>query len=367
MIPPRPTAVDDGIAMFLEVVEQLSEQRVAPRAPDMDAAGRLDPAVVALLCDSELLVAGMPLEAGGGGGGALVAALVVERLAAASAAVATLPAQAHVAGAAAVAAGQADRWIEPLRAGRLLAPAIPTAGTRITAELAGDGWILEGRAPRVEHADRAQSLLVLASDGDEPAAFVVPPGAESLRWGPDQVRTGLRGVTTRELQLQQVRVPRSARLGGAETVHAARNLHWITTAAMACGIARGAVEQATAYLHEREQFGRPLADFAALRQMLAAMTARTQGAAALAMQAAVRPDATSPAAAADCAAAAALATEAAVEVTIDAVQLHGGYGWMKEYATERMMRDAASVRARTGGRRAALGPVAAQALEPAGR
>lgn len=344
---PRPGDLSPELTMFARVVEEIAERHISPAAAAIDQSGEMEPSVVGRLAENELMVAGLPGASGGGDGGELAAVLLVERLAAASAATAAIAANSHV-------CGSMAPKLTPRLAERLDAAVVRSPRGELSIAGVGRAQSLSGRATRVETDECPSSLLVVADRLGEPVVVLVP--ANEARWSQPSRRTGLHGIVTRAVEFEGVRVGPDDQLGGAELAAAGLRLEYLLGAALCCGIGRAAVDQATRYLNERRQFGRRLSEFAALRAMVSKMVVEIAGAAALMFDAARRADV------AAAAAAAAAATAAAVSVAIDAVQLHGGYGWTTEYPVERLMRDAATARARLGGSRAMVEAIAAELL-----
>jgi alkylation response protein AidB-like acyl-CoA dehydrogenase len=212
------------------------------------------------------------------------------------------------------------------------------------AEREGDGYVLTGQKRFVTNGDIADYYLIFARTGpgrEGISVFVVPAGIPGLTPGKRESKMGLRASPTTDLFLDRVRVPESARIGGegfallAATFTASRP----TIAAQAVGLAQAALDAARNYALERRQFGHPIADFQGLRFMLADMATRVEAARALTYRASEAYDAgkASPALSAmsKC-----FASDVAMQVATDAVQIFGGYGFLKDYPVERLMRDA---------------------------
>jgi alkylation response protein AidB-like acyl-CoA dehydrogenase len=181
------------------------------------------------------------------------------------------------------------------------------------------------------------------------SAFVVDAGDEGVSFGPKERKLGIKGSPTRQVVLEGVRVPGDRLIGeegtGFRTALATLDHTRITIAAQALGIAQGALDYAIGYVRERRQFGRPVSDFQGVQFMVADMAMRLEAARQLTYHAAVKseramlgervPDLTFVSSACKC-----LASDVAMEVTTDAVQLLGGYGYTRDFPVERMMRDA---------------------------
>ena len=246
---------------------------------------------------------------------------------------------------------QKTRWLEALAAGATLGcfalteegAAEDDAAIRTRATRAGDGWELTGEKTWVSNARAAGVAIVLARTGGgdaapESALFLVPLDSDGVELGERENTMGLRPLEIRSLRLRGVRLGSDALLGapgaGAQLSADALRTGRLAVAAIAVGIARAALEHAVAYADQREQFGRRIREFEAIRVKLADMATRTAAARALLAQAAAENRA-------NVAAMAKLfASEAAMWVTTQAVQVFGGYGYMRDYPVEKLMRDA---------------------------
>lgn len=176
------------------------------------------------------------------------------------------------------------------------------------------------------------------------SAFVVERSDEGVSFGAPEKKLGIKGSPTREVYFDNVRIPADRMIGeegtGFATAMKTLDHTRITIAAQALGVAQGALDYAKGYVQERKQFGKPIADFQGIQFMLADMAMKIAAARALTYQAAAASergdaDLTFQGAAAKC-----FASDVAMEVTTDAVQLLGGYGYTRDYPVERMMRDA---------------------------
>lgn len=334
------TATEDH-QFVVDTVAAFTEREVAAQVSAVEAAGDLG-AVLPLLEHQGLTRLGVPVERGGSGVEFTTLLASLERIARRSAATADLVAALHV---------------PELALARLAELPIPARrvvidGPDLRLRRERGGWELEGTAPRVHHAVIAQRFLVLLDD----AAVDIP--AEDVAIGPRQRRTGLRGTDPRAVTVRGVAGDGPVLDGGVAA--AARRLRWLTGAATGIGIGRQAIDEASAYLRGREQFGTVLADLPALRAMLAGMQQQVEGAAAQLAAVTERPGLAGDGLAA------AAAVSAACDVALDSIQLHGGYGYITEYPVERLLRDAVSLRASLGGTRP-LRQHAGRALAEAGR
>jgi alkylation response protein AidB-like acyl-CoA dehydrogenase len=304
--------------------------------------------VAELLSDQGLLDAGGAASAEG----TMIALLVIERIARVSAAISCLPAASYDCAAAGARAG-ARRGAGPT----LVDAAVPLAARRHSA-----GWIVRGRAERVELAASADGFvtvarddegrpIVLLVDRDTPGVCITPPEPTTGMWGSGVAAVSFEGCA-------------AALVAGPEGVLAARRHRSLSSAAIAVGLASACVDAAVSYAAMRRQFDRRLDEFAALRARLAAMEARTLSAAALLWRAARAPRALCDPACTLADSAALEGVAAVREVSRHAVQVHGGYGYVHEQPVERMMRDAISVGARVHGTEYLMSALAEARLGP---
>jgi alkylation response protein AidB-like acyl-CoA dehydrogenase len=223
------------------------------------------------------------------------------------------------------------------------------AAMRTRAVRDGDGWVLNGTKRWITNAGVSDYYTVFAVTDPEKrskgiSAFVVERSDEGVSFGAPEKKLGIKGSPTREVYLDNVRVPGDRLIGaeGSGFATAMKTLDHtrVTIAAQAVGIAQGALDYALGYVKERQQFGKAIAEFQGLQFMLADMGMKLEAARQLTYVAAAKSergdaDLTYFGAAAKC-----FASDVAMEITTDAVQLLGGYGYTKDYPVERMMRDA---------------------------
>ena len=231
----------------------------------------------------------------------------------------------------------------------------PNAGTdagnqQTTAVEMEDHWLLNGSKIFITNGGEAATYVVIAGTGRnakgglEMTAFIVEKGWEGFSFGKHEKKMGIRGSATCELIFENVKVPKENMLGkrgdgfkiAMKTLDGGR----IGIAAQALGIAEGALDETVAYVKQRKQFGRPISAFQNTQFQLADMATKCAAARALVYIAADAKEAKLPTLSVNAAQAKLFASETAMEVTTKAVQLHGGYGYTREYPVERMMRDA---------------------------
>ncbi len=251
---------------------------------------------------------------------------------------------------------QKQKYLKPLAAGEILGAfclSEPEAGSDATSQktnavLNGDHYILNGTKNWITNGSSASIYLVIAQTDPSRehkgiSAFIIEKGWEGFQIGKKEDKLGIRGSDTHSLMFTDVKVPVENRIGeegfgftfAMETLNGGR----IGIAAQALGIASGAYELALAYSKERKTFGKPISQHQAIQFKLADMTTQIEAARLMVLKAAWLKDAKQDYAHAS-AMAKLFASQVAMDVTIEAVQIHGGYGYVKEYHVERLMRDA---------------------------
>jgi alkylation response protein AidB-like acyl-CoA dehydrogenase len=354
-------AADEAQAeSFRKMVRELAEERIRPRARAIDADESFPWDVVEAYRATGLLSLLVPEAYGGVGGSMLDETVIAEELArvdVSSSIIFTTQALcteviAHIASEA-----QRKRYLPRLVEGQLVAIALtePDAGSdaasiRTTARRTTDGYVLDGIKHFCTNGDVADLILVFAVTAPGKGAhgisvFAVERNAPGLRITRHDQKMGIRGTTTVEFVLEDCLVPEAARLGpeheGFQAAMHALERGRVAIAGVAVGVAQGAMEYAVGYARERRQFGRPVAAFQGLQFMLADMAIRIEAARRLVYHAARlaedgQPDFRPVSAKAKC-----FASDVAMQVTTDAVQVCGGMGYVRgEAPVERMMRDA---------------------------
>ena len=353
----RPTEEQE---LTRRTVRAFAEQVIAPRSREMDASQEFPRDLMSRLGEMGLLGVVFPPEYGGSGLTYPDFAMIIEELARVDASVA-LSVAAHnslcsnhifLAGS----EEQKKRYLVPLAKGEKIGAwslTEPTAGsdaagTRTTAVRSGDDYVLNGSKTFATHGSVADVAVVFAvtdrtREKHGISAFILERGMPGWKPGRKEDKMGCRASDTSEIIMDNCRVPRSQLLGreGEGFVDALRILDGgrIGIGAMAVGIAQGALEAATDYARRREQFGRPIGQFQAVQWMLADSAVEIEAARLLVLRAATLKQAGE-----DVNMASAMgklyASETAVRVTDRAVQIHGGYGYVKDYAVERAYRDA---------------------------
>ncbi|PWW66779.1 acyl-CoA dehydrogenase family protein [Actinokineospora spheciospongiae] len=343
------------------VVRELAEERIAPHAAEVDERAEFPKHAYDALVASDFHAPHVPESHGGTGADALATCIVIEEVARVCASSSLIPAVNKLGSLPLVLAGSEEvkqRYLPPLASGQAAfsyalserEAGSDTASMRCRATPDGDGWVLDGQKSWISNAGFSEYYTVLAvTDPDGPrgsniSAFVVEKSDPGFSFGAKEKKLGIKGSPTRELLFDRVRIPGDRIVGkpGEGLKIALRTLDHtrVTIAAQAVGIAQGALDHALAYVRERRQFGKRIADFQGIQFMLADMamaveTARQMVYAAAAKSERGDADLSFFGAAAKC-----HASDVAMRVTTDAVQLLGGYGYTQDFPLERMMRDA---------------------------
>ncbi|WP_327357558.1 acyl-CoA dehydrogenase family protein [Streptomyces sp. NBC_01304] len=340
------------------LVRELVKAEIAPKAAEEEDAGHFPREVFTLLSESGLLGLPYDSEFGGGDQPYEVYLQVLEELAAARLTVG-LGVSVHSLACHALAGyGTKEQQAEHLPAmlgGGLLgayclsepASGSDAASLRTKAVRDDDSWVITGTKAWITHGGLADFYTVLARTGGEGArgisAFLVPGDAEGLNAAAPEKKMGMKGSPTAQLHFDGVRVQGARRIGeegqGFAIALSALDSGRLGIAACAIGVAQAALNEALAYATERQQFGRPIADFQGLRFMLADMATQIEAGRALYLAAARLRDAGRPFSR-QAAMAKLFCTDLAMQVTIDAVQVLGGYGYTLDFPVERYMREA---------------------------
>ena len=341
-------------------VHDLCEREVRPHARRWDEKEEFPREVVGQLGALGLLGVAVPEEYGGAGLGARALAVIVEEVARYDGGLALTVASHNGLGTGHLlrfgTEEQKRRFLPGLAAGEKLAAwgltepgsGSDAAGMLTTAVKRGDRWILNGTKTFITQGTVGDVFVVLAkTDADRAqhgiTAFVLEKGTQGFTQRAIHGKLGMRSSDTAELHMEDVEVPDEQRVGDVHQgfVNTLQILDRgrITIGALAVGLARAALEDARAYAKERKAFGRPIADFQAIAFMLADMATETSAARLLVQRAAGMCDAGSRFAQ-EAAMAKLFASEAAMRATTKAIQIHGGYGYTRDYPVERYFRDA---------------------------
>ncbi len=348
-----------------ETVRSLAEAKIAPFAAEVDETSRFPQEALDALVSSDLHAVHVPEQYGGAGADALATVIVIEEVARVCASSSLLPAVNKLGSLPVQLSGSEElkkKYLGSLaRAQGMFSYCLsePDAGSdavgmKTKAVRDGDFWVLDGVKRWITNAGFSEYYTVLAVTDPTKrskgiSAFVVEKSDEGVSFGAPEKKLGVKGSPTREVYFDHVRVPADRMIGGEGTgfATAMKTLDHtrITIAAQALGIAQGALDYAKGYVRERKQFSKPIGDFQGVQFMLADMAMKLEAARQLTYSAAAKSERVSAGgegenltffgAAAKC-----FASDAAMEITTDAVQLLGGYGYTRDYPVERMMRDA---------------------------
>ncbi|MFF2620171.1 acyl-CoA dehydrogenase family protein, partial [Kitasatospora sp. NPDC058046] len=352
--------ISEEHGMLREAVRSLAEAKIAPFAAEVDEQGRFPQEALDALRGNDLHAVHVPEEYGGAGADALATVIVIEEVARVCASSSLIPAvnklgslpvqlsgseelKAKYLGALARGEGMFSYCLSEPEAGS------DAAGMKTRAVRDGDFWVLNGVKRWITNAGVSEFYTVMAVTDPEKrskgiSAFVVEKGDEGVSFGAPEKKLGIKGSPTREVYFDNVRIPADRMIGaegtGFATAMKTLDHTRVTIAAQAIGIAQGALDYANGYVRERRQFGKAIAEFQGVQFMLADMAMKLEAARQLTYAAAAKSqrgdaDLTFFGAAAKC-----FASDAAMEITTDAVQLLGGYGYTRDYPVERMMRDA---------------------------
>ncbi len=341
-------------------VRQLAEDKIAPRAAEIDRTAEYPEDVHQVLRHADLLALHVPEQYGGPGADKISHCLVVEEIARVCAASSLIPMGNKLGTTGMILSGSEDlkqRYLPAVAAGESTfsyalserEAGSDAAAMRTRATRDGDAYVLNGTKCWITGAGVSTHYTVMAVT--DPAAgshgisaFVVHADDPGFSYGAKERKLGIKGSPTREIYFEDCRIPADRLIGaegtGFKTALMTLDHTRLGIGAQAVGIAQGALDAAVAYVKERRQFGKSVAEFQGVQFMLADMAMRVEAARQLVYVAAAKadrgaPDLTFASSAAKC-----FASDTAMAVTTDAVQLFGGYGYTQDFPVERMMRDA---------------------------
>ncbi|TSD68420.1 acyl-CoA dehydrogenase [Aeromicrobium piscarium] len=343
-----------------ETVRALAEAKIAPFAAAVDEEARYPQEAHDALVAGGFHAPHVPEAYGGAGADALATVLVIEEVARACVSSSLIPAVNKL-GSLPVQIGGSEE-LKQTYLGKLAAgeggfsyclseseAGSDAANQKARAVRDGDHWVLNGTKRWITNAGESEYYTVLAMTDPEKrskgiSAFVVEKSDEGVSFGAPEKKLGIKGSPTREVYFDDVRIPEERIIGdegkgfaiAMETLDHTR----VTIAAQAVGVAQGALDYALGYVQERQQFGKPISDFQGLQFMIADMGMKVEAARQITYAAAGRSERGDKDLTFFGAAAKAFASDTAMQVTTDAVQLLGGYGFTRDYPVERMMRDA---------------------------
>jgi alkylation response protein AidB-like acyl-CoA dehydrogenase len=346
--------------MLREAVRALAEDKIAPRAAEIDETAEFPYDVLAALTRAGFHAIHIQEEYGGAGSDSLATAIVIEEVARVCASSSLIPAVNKLGTMPVLLAGSPalkESVLPPVAAGEAMfsyalserEAGSDAAAMRTRAVLDGDHWVLNGTKCWISNAGVSTYYTVMAvtdpSQGSRGiSAFVVHKDDPGFSVGTHERKLGIKGSPTCEIHFDNCTIPVDRIIGepgtGFKTALTTLDHTRLTIGAQALGIAQGAIDASIAYMKQRRQFGRPIADFQGLQYMLADMVMQTEAARQLIYAAAAKAERGEPGLTWYSASAKAFASDVAMKVTTDAVQLFGGAGYTMDFPVERMMRDA---------------------------
>ena len=350
----------DDQKMIKDLAAQIAREKIAPIAAELDESGEFPWDVVKTLAQSDLFRVFIPTAYDGLGGGMFEMCLVVEELSRACSGIALAYAASGLGTIPLILFGsdeQKKKYLPRLAAGEILAAfglteagaGSDAASIKTTAKPDGDSYVINGTKQWITNGGEASIYTVIALTDPVrgvrgSSAILVEKDHPGFTFGKKENKMGIRASATRELVFQDCRVPKCNLLAkeGMGFLVAMKTLDQSRpgVASQALGIAQGAMDVAVRYSRERQQFGKPISSFQGIQFMLADMATQVEAARALCYSAARSIDAGEKDVSRLSAMAKVFASDTAMKVTTDAVQVLGGYGYMKEYPVEKMMRDA---------------------------
>ena len=350
----------DEQKMIVETAREIAQKKILPVREKYDHEGIFPWDVVEALSQADLCGLYIPAQYGGFGGGVFELCLAVEELskvcggislAMAATALGTFPILLFGS------EEQKQKYLPGIAAGKTIAAfglteanaGSDALGMKTTAVLSGDHYVINGTKQWITNGENAQVYTVLAKTNlDKGArgisAFIIEKGTPGFTFGKHEDKMGIRASSTTELVFQDCKIPRANLLSreGMGAIVAINTLNYSRpgVGSQALGIAAGALDDAVKYSRERIQFGQPISAFQAVQHMLADMATQVESARALLYATARTIDAGEKKFAKESAMSKLFCSDVAMKVTVDALQVMGGYGYMREYPMEKRMRDA---------------------------
>jgi alkylation response protein AidB-like acyl-CoA dehydrogenase len=350
----------EDLLAIREAIRELVQDRVAPRAAEIDERMEYPADIEKLFAENGILGIPFPERYGGVSGSSVAICMGIEEIAKACTTSSLILAVQALGSYPILLAGteeQKQRLCPPLARGEQLAAyALSEAGSgsdaaamKTRAKRYGDEYVLNGTKQFITNGSESEVLVVFAQSDPEAgsrgiSAFVLEKDASPWQVAKLEHKLGIRGSPTAQVVLEDVRVPAANRLGdegqGFKLALAVLDRSRPGIGAQALGIAEGALAYALGYAKERQQFGQPISAFQGIQFMLADMATQVEAARHLVYLAATKVDQSAPDLTKVAAMAKLFASDMAMKVTTDAVQVLGGYGYIQDYPVERMMRDA---------------------------
>jgi alkylation response protein AidB-like acyl-CoA dehydrogenase len=360
--------LDKEQKMILETVRQIAKEKIKPRAAEIDEKAEMPRDIIDLFAENGLLAPLIPEEYGGINPGYVLFSKMIEEISRISASCALLLIS-QADGIQPILNGGSkemkERYLPGFVKGKIacFAATEPDAGSdiqsmRTRAVRKGDSYVINGQKCFITNGSVADTISLYAYTDPQKkskgiSVFAIDRGSKGLIYGKNENKMGMRGCVNSHLFFEDLVVPVENRIGeegdGFVSMMMAFETGRLLTAAQAVGLAQGAIDEAVKYAKQRIQFGRPIASFQAIQFMIAEMVANTEAARLMTYQAAKYLDEKNKAKIPiSCAMAKFFASDNAMKVTTDAVQIMGGYGYLKDFPVERMMRDAKLIQIYTG-------------------
>lgn len=346
--------------MIVEVAQQITNEKIIPCRAELDEKEEFPHDILKAIAQADLSGLYIEEQYGGYGGGSFDIVLALEQFARGCVGIATSFAANALGAYPIILSGSnelKEKYLTLLASGEIMAAFALTeanagsdaSGIQTTAVLDGDEWVLNGTKQWITNGGEADIYTVIAiTDRNKGARgasmFVVEATDPGFSYGQKEKKLGIRASSTRELIFKNCRIPKDRLIGkegsGFITVMKTLDKSRPGIAILGVGLAQGALDEAVKYAKERVQFGKPIISFQAVQHLLADMAIQTEAARALVYQSAKHIDAHPKDMSKASSMCKVFATDVAMKVTTDAVQVLAGYGYMREYPVEKMMRDA---------------------------
>ncbi len=346
--------------MIVDTAREITNEKIIPVRAELDEKNQFPREILQDIAKADLFSIFVPEEYGGFGGGCFEIVLAMEELARGCVGVATSFAASALGIFPVMIAGskeQKEKYLPVIASGERWAAfglteanaGSDASGIRTTAVLDGDTWVLNGTKQWITNGGESEiySIVALSDPGKGArgaSIFIVEDGDPGFSYGKKENKMGIRSSSTRELVMKDCRIPKDRLVGrrgtGFITVMKTLDMSRPGIASLGVGLAQAALDEAVTYAKQRVQFGKPIISFQAIQHMLADMAMQLEAARALVYAAAKHIDAHPKNMSKVSSMCKVFATDMAMKVTTDAVQVLGGYGYMKEYPVEKMMRDA---------------------------
>ena len=344
-----------------QAVRNVAEDKIAPHAAEVDETAAFPQVALDALVASDFHAPHVAEQYGGVGADALATCIVIEEVARVCASSSLIPAVNKLGSMPVILAGSEElkeKYLPPMARGEAMfsyglserEAGSDTAAMKCRAKADGDDWVLNGQKAWITNAGVSEFYTVLAvtdldgKRGSNVSAFVVEKSDPGFTFGDLERKMGIKGSPTRELIFESCRIPGDRMIGapgeGLKIALATLDHTRVTIGAQAVGIAQGALDFAVGYVKERSQFGKHISEFQGVQFMLADMAMKLEAARQMVYVAAAKSERGDKDLSFFGAAAKCFASDVAMEITTDAVQLLGGAGYVKDYPVERMMRDA---------------------------